>query len=66
MRTVESPNQDDRPPNTEITLVVLHAISLPPGEYGGDSIERLFTNRSTRMRIPISRRFAASRSRPIS
>ncbi len=25
-------------------LVVLHAISLPPGEYGGDSIERLFTN----------------------
>ena len=45
MRTVESPNQDDRPPNTEITLVVLHAISLPPGEYGGDSIERLFTNR---------------------
>jgi N-acetyl-anhydromuramoyl-L-alanine amidase len=45
MRIVESPNQDDRPPNTEITLVVLHAISLPPGEYGGDSIERLFTNR---------------------
>ena len=45
MRTVDSPNHDDRPPNTEITLVVLHCISLPPGEYGGDSIERLFTNR---------------------
>jgi N-acetyl-anhydromuramoyl-L-alanine amidase len=44
MRTVDSPNQDERPPHTEITLVVLHAISLPPGEYGGDSIERLFTN----------------------
>lgn len=28
-----------------MSLVVLHSISLPPGEYGGDSIERLFTNR---------------------
>lgn len=45
MRIVESPNCDERPPGTEITLVVLHSISLPPGEYGGDSIERLFTNR---------------------
>ena len=45
MRIVESPNHDDRPAGTEITLVVLHSISLPPGEYGGDSIERLFTNR---------------------
>ena len=44
MRIVESPNHDERPPGTEITLVVLHSISLPPGEYGGDSIERLFTN----------------------
>ena len=33
-----------RPAGTEITLVVLHSISLPPGEYGGDAIERLFTN----------------------
>jgi AmpD protein len=45
MKIVESPNCDERPPNTEITLVVLHSISLPPGEYGGDAIERLFTNR---------------------
>lgn len=45
MRIVESPNCDERPPDTEITLVVLHSISLPPGEYGGDAIERLFTNR---------------------
>src|SRR6187399_2094579 len=44
MRIVESPNQDERPPGSEISLVVLHSISLPPGEYGGDSIERLFTN----------------------
>jgi AmpD protein len=45
MRVVDSPNQDERPPGSEITLVVLHSISLPPGEYGGDAIERLFTNR---------------------
>jgi AmpD protein len=44
-RVVESPNQDERPPGTEITLLVVHAISLPPGQYGGDSIDRLFTNR---------------------
>jgi len=45
MKIVDSPNHDERPSGTEITLVVLHSISLPPGEYGGDSIERLFTNR---------------------
>jgi AmpD protein len=44
MRIVESPNHDARPPGTEISLVVLHSISLPPGEYGGEAIERLFTN----------------------
>src|SRR5436190_3602027 len=44
-RIVDSPNQDERPAGTEITLLVVHAISLPPGEYGGDAIERLFTNR---------------------
>jgi AmpD protein len=44
-RIVDSPNQDERPAGTEITLLVVHSISLPPGEYGGDAIERLFTNR---------------------
>jgi len=44
-RYVESPNQDDRPDGEEPTLLVVHSISLPPGEYGGDAIERLFTNR---------------------
>jgi AmpD protein len=28
-----------------VTLAVIHSISLPPGEYGGDAVERLFTNR---------------------
>jgi len=45
MRIVDSPNCDERPPDTEVTLLVLHSISLPPGEYGGDAIERLFSNR---------------------
>ena len=40
-----SPNFDQRPPDTPVTLAVLHSISLPPGDYGGDAIERLFTNR---------------------
>jgi AmpD protein len=45
MRIVDSPNCDERPPGVAVTLVVLHSISLPPGEYGGGHIERLFTNR---------------------
>jgi N-acetyl-anhydromuramoyl-L-alanine amidase len=45
MRIADSPNQDDRPVGTQVSLVVLHCISLPPGQYGGDAIERLFTNR---------------------
>ena len=44
-RRVPSPNFGSRPRGTAIDLVVLHSISLPPGEYGGDGIERLFTNR---------------------
>jgi AmpD protein len=42
---VPSPNCDDRPTGGVIDMVVVHAISLPPGEFGGDNIERLFTNR---------------------
>ncbi len=40
-----SPNFGPRPPATSVDLVILHSISLPPGEYGGDAVERLFTNR---------------------
>lgn len=42
---IPSPNQNDRPPGTAVRLIVIHAISLPPGEFGGDGIERLFSNR---------------------
>jgi AmpD protein len=41
---VHSPNFDARPSGTEIGLVVVHNISLPPGYYGGGHISRLFTN----------------------
>jgi AmpD protein len=40
-----SPNADVRPAATAISLVVIHNISLPPGCYGGDHVERLFANR---------------------
>jgi len=42
---VPSPNFGARPEGTDVSLAILHSISLPPGEYGGDAIERLFTNR---------------------
>jgi AmpD protein len=43
-RQVASPNCDERPAGAAPELVVLHGISLPPGEFGGDAIDRLFTN----------------------
>ncbi len=39
-----SPNCDARPPGVEAELIVVHGISLPPGEFGGPWIDRLFTN----------------------
>jgi AmpD protein len=44
VRRIYSPNHDKRPPGTAIGLLVIHNISLPPGEFGGDAVERLFTN----------------------
>ena len=42
---VPSPNFDARPENARIELLVVHAISLPPGEFGGPWIDALFQNR---------------------
>ncbi len=39
-----SPNHDDREHCSEPDVIVLHCISLPPGEYQGDSISRFFCN----------------------
>jgi len=43
-RYVASDNCDERPAGAAITLLVIHNISLPPGEFGGDGIVHLFTN----------------------
>jgi len=43
-RQLPSPNCDSRPPDTEIDLLVIHNISLPPGCFGGDAIDCFFTN----------------------
>ena len=44
-RWVPSPNCEVRPPGCTPDLLVIHNISLPPRCYGGDCIERFFTNR---------------------
>ena len=41
---IVSPNCDDRPVGQAIELVVIHAISLPPGEFGGTGVPHFFTN----------------------
>lgn len=41
---VDSPNFGPRPNVNPTDLIVLHSISLPPGQYGGDEVQQLFTN----------------------
>ena len=41
----DSPHCDDRPPGARVSLLVIHNISLPPDEYGGDWIDDLFMGR---------------------
>lgn len=42
---LRSPNFGPRPPQAHIDLIVVHSISLPPGQYAGDAVQQLFTNR---------------------
>lgn len=49
---IASPNCDRRPPGAAIEVLVIHAISLPPGEFGGNGIIELFTNRLDPSRHP--------------
>ncbi len=42
---IRSPNCDARPDSARIKLIVVHGISLPPGEYGGGFIQQFFCNR---------------------
>jgi N-acetyl-anhydromuramoyl-L-alanine amidase len=41
---LESPNFGPRPTHAQVDLLVVHSISLPPGEYGGTQVQALFTN----------------------
>ncbi len=41
---IPSPNADERPDGLTVDTLIIHAISLPPGEFGGPGIEQLFTN----------------------
>ncbi len=44
VRRLDSPNCDERPSGCEPDLIVVHGISLPPGEFGGTGIDELFSN----------------------
>jgi AmpD protein len=44
-RLCRSPNRDDRPAGVTLDAIILHGISLPPGNFGGSEIEDLFLNR---------------------
>jgi len=43
-RRLASPNFGPRPEGAQVDLIVIHSISLPPGQYGGDEVQRFFTN----------------------
>jgi len=45
VRFIESPNCDERPAPSDISAILIHSISLPPGQYGGDAVEAFFCNR---------------------
>jgi AmpD protein len=44
LRRIDSPNFDARPEGVPIDLLVIHNISLPPGDFGGGHVAKLFTN----------------------
>ena len=45
LQHIRSPNCDARPAGVHVDLVVIHAISLPPAEYGSDAVTDFFCNR---------------------
>ncbi|MCL2590940.1 MAG: 1,6-anhydro-N-acetylmuramyl-L-alanine amidase AmpD [Betaproteobacteria bacterium] len=45
VKRIDSPNFDARPEGERVSLIVIHAISLPPDEFGGTGVIELFTNR---------------------
>lgn len=47
-----SPNHDERPPGQKIDLLVIHNISLPPGQFGGEAVAAFFLNQLPREQHP--------------
>ncbi len=45
LRYIPSPNANVRPDENDISLIVIHSISLPPGQFQGEHITQLFCNR---------------------
>lgn len=60
-RFVASPNADQRPAGARCELIVIHNISLPPGVFEGDAVERFFTNRLPADAHPYFERIARMR-----
>lgn len=61
VRKVPSPNCDARPAGCELELVVVHGISLPPGQFGGRWIDELFVNNLDPTAHPYFASIAAAR-----
>lgn len=57
-RRVPSPNHNERPQGSSVELLVIHAISLPPGQFGGPWIDDLFLNRLDPQAHPYFREIA--------
>lgn len=53
---IQSPNYDERPTNVPVELIVIHGISLPPGRFGGEGVQQLFTNRLDQKEDPYYRK----------
>ena len=49
---IPSPNCDERDNNTAIEAIIIHCISLPPGEYGSGAVSRFFSNQLDRKEHP--------------
>lgn len=60
-RRVSSPNADQRPAECTVGLILIHNISLPPGQFGGPHVARLFTNRLDPAAHPFFARIAGLR-----
>ncbi|MDX1589342.1 MAG: 1,6-anhydro-N-acetylmuramyl-L-alanine amidase AmpD [Oleiphilaceae bacterium] len=58
-RHCPSPNYGERPPGEVISLLVIHNISLPPGQYGGPEIEDFFCNRLDSQQHPYFQQIAS-------